>query len=109
MVEHLAAWQLAEFILGGLAEDELEDVYRHLDECGECVGWLAGVIRVAAYEGAERQESMNRSLRAKRPGPDTRTDEMQSSQSLPQGPDTSSRSRMSPLTVSVSPSYSSCS
>ncbi len=50
MGEHLAAWQIAEFILGGLDEDELEEVYRHLDECGECVGWLAGVIRVGAYE-----------------------------------------------------------
>jgi len=40
---HLAAWQIAEFILGGLDEDELEEVYRHFDECGECVRWLAGV------------------------------------------------------------------
>ena len=46
MDEHLAAWQIAEFILGGLDEDELEEVYRHFDECGECVGWLAGVVRV---------------------------------------------------------------
>ncbi len=28
---HLAAWQIAEFILGGLDEGELEDVYRHFD------------------------------------------------------------------------------
>ncbi len=50
MNEHLAAWQIAEFILGGLDDDELEEVYRHFDECGECVGWLADVIRVAGYE-----------------------------------------------------------
>ena len=50
MDEHLAAWQVAEFILGWLDDEELEEVYRHLDECGECVSWLAGVIRVAAYE-----------------------------------------------------------
>ena len=50
MDEHLAAWQLAEFILGGLDEDELEEIYRHLDVCGECVNWLAGVMPVAAYE-----------------------------------------------------------
>ena len=46
---HLESWQIAEFILGGL-DDELEEVYRHLDECGECVSWLAGVLRVEAYE-----------------------------------------------------------
>ena len=28
MDEHLAAWQIAEFILGCLDEDELEEVYR---------------------------------------------------------------------------------
>ena len=50
MDERLAVWQIAEFILGGLDEDELEEVYRHVDECGECVIWLAGVVRVAAYE-----------------------------------------------------------
>ena len=44
---HLAAWQIAEFIVGGLDEDELEEVYWHFDECGECAGWLAGVVRVA--------------------------------------------------------------
>ena len=37
MDERLAVWQIAEFILGGLDEDELEEVYRHVDECGECV------------------------------------------------------------------------
>jgi len=42
---HLAAWQIAEFILGGLDEDELEEVHRQLGECGECVGWLAGVTK----------------------------------------------------------------
>ena len=31
-------------------EDELEEAYRHFDECGECVSWLAGGVRVAAYE-----------------------------------------------------------
>jgi hypothetical protein len=31
MDEHLAAWQVAEFNLGGLEDDELETVYRHLD------------------------------------------------------------------------------
>ena len=36
--------------LGGLDADELESVYRHLDVCGECVGWLAGVMRDAARE-----------------------------------------------------------
>ena len=50
MDEHLASWQIAEFILGGLDEDELDEVYRHLDECGECVSWLAGVVRVEAAE-----------------------------------------------------------
>ena len=48
MDEHLTAWQIAEFILGDLDEDELEEVYRHFDECGECVGWLAGVNRGVA-------------------------------------------------------------
>ena len=38
MDEHLASWQVAEFTLGDLDEDELEEGYRHLDECGECVG-----------------------------------------------------------------------
>ncbi len=50
MEEHLTAGQIAEFILGRLDEGELKAVYRHFDECGECVSWLAGVIRVAAYE-----------------------------------------------------------
>ena len=48
MDEHRAAWQISEFILGGLDEDELEKVYRHFDDCGECVSWLAGVMPVAA-------------------------------------------------------------
>ena len=30
MDEHLVAWEIAEFILGGLDEDEIEEVYRHL-------------------------------------------------------------------------------
>lgn len=47
---HLEAWQIAEPILGGLDEDELEENYRHFDECGECVSWLAGVMRVASRE-----------------------------------------------------------
>ena len=38
MDEHLEAWQIAAFILGGLDEDELEEVYRHFDECVDCVG-----------------------------------------------------------------------
>ena len=50
MDEHLAEWQIAEFILGDLDEDELVEVYRHFDECGECVSWLAGVLRLAACE-----------------------------------------------------------
>jgi hypothetical protein len=50
MVEHLAAWQVAEFILGCLDEDELKAVYLHFDECGECVSCLAGVVRVEAAE-----------------------------------------------------------
>jgi hypothetical protein len=29
MDQHLAACQIADFILGGLDEDELEEVYRH--------------------------------------------------------------------------------
>ena len=42
MDEHLASWQIAEFILGGLDEDELEEVYRHLDDCGSAWGgWRA--------------------------------------------------------------------
>ena len=41
MDEHLAAWQIADFTLGYLDEDELESLYRHFDECGDCVGWLA--------------------------------------------------------------------
>ena len=45
--EHLEVWQVAEFILDGLDDDELEGVYRHFDECGECAGWLAGVVRVS--------------------------------------------------------------
>ena len=47
---HLAAWQVAEFTLGCLDEDKLKEVYRHFDACGECVGWLAGVMRVEAAE-----------------------------------------------------------
>ena len=50
MEEHLTAGQIAEFIVGGLDEDELDAAYRHFDECDECVGWLAGVMRVAAAE-----------------------------------------------------------
>lgn len=50
MDEHLAAWQIAEFIVGGLDEDELGEVYRHFDECADCVGWLGRVVRVAACE-----------------------------------------------------------
>jgi len=46
MDEHLTAGQIAEFILGGLDDNELEAVYRHFDECPECVSWLAGVVRV---------------------------------------------------------------
>ena len=46
MDEHLAAWQIAEFTLGGLDDDELEEVHPHFDECGECVSWLADLIRV---------------------------------------------------------------
>ena len=41
MGEHLASWQIAEFILGGLDEDEIEGVYRHFDECAEGVSWLS--------------------------------------------------------------------
>ena len=37
---HLAALQIAEFIVGGLDEDELDKVYWHFDECGEC--WAGG-------------------------------------------------------------------
>ncbi len=48
--EHLEVWQVAEFILGGLDDNELEAVCLHFDECEDCVEWLAGVIRVAAYE-----------------------------------------------------------
>ena len=50
MDEHLAAWQISEFTLGRLDDDEFEAVYRHFGECGECVGWLAGVVRAEAYE-----------------------------------------------------------
>ena len=50
MDEHLTAGQIAEFILGCLDEDELKAVYRHFDECGDCVEWLAGVIRLTACE-----------------------------------------------------------
>jgi len=50
MEEHLTAGQIAEFTLGCLDEDEIEGVYRHFDECGEGVSWLAGVVRVAACE-----------------------------------------------------------
>ncbi len=50
MDEHLAARQISEFILGGLDEDELEQVYRHVDVCVDCVGWLAGVIRVDFFQ-----------------------------------------------------------
>ena len=42
MDEHLAAWQLAEFILGGLDEDELEEVYRQVDVCVDCIELLGG-------------------------------------------------------------------
>jgi len=44
------AWQIAEFIEGGLDEDELEEVNRHVDVCVDCVGWLAGVVRIEAEE-----------------------------------------------------------
>ena len=50
MGEHLAAWQIEEFISGCLDEDELEEVYLHFDECGECVSWLAGVVRVDFFQ-----------------------------------------------------------
>ena len=55
MDEHLAAWQIAEFILGGLDGDELEEVYRHLDECGESwAGWRASFgLPVKARSGGE--------------------------------------------------------
>ena len=56
-MEHLAAWQIAEFIVGGLDEDELEEVYRHLDRCGECVSWLAGVIRLTSESGARGRKA----------------------------------------------------
>ena len=49
MEEHLTAEQIAEFILGRLHDDELKAVYRHFDECVDCVEWLAGVIRAEAY------------------------------------------------------------
>jgi len=63
---HLAAWQIAEFILGCLNEDELEEVYRHFAE-GECVSWLAGVVQVEASEcKAERQGLGSASLHSKR-------------------------------------------
>ena len=53
MEEHLTAGQIAEFILGGLDDDELDEVYRHVDLCGELVGG-----RVAATsESRERGES----------------------------------------------------
>jgi len=45
MDEHLAAWQIADFTLGFLDEDELKEVYRHLDVCGERGSWLAGVTK----------------------------------------------------------------
>ena len=51
MDEHLAAWQIAEFILCGLDDNELAAVCLHFDECADCVEWLAGVIRV--MPGAE--------------------------------------------------------
>jgi len=38
MDEHLAAWQISELILGCLDDDELETVYRHFDECVDCLG-----------------------------------------------------------------------
>ena len=43
MDEHLAAWQITEFILGGLDGDELDEVYRHFDDCGDCVSWLVRI------------------------------------------------------------------
>ncbi len=46
MGEHLEVWQVAEFILGGLDDNELEAVCLHFDECADCLDWLAGVIRV---------------------------------------------------------------
>ena len=48
--EHLEVWHVAEFIVDGLDDNELEEVCRYFDECEDCVEWLAGVIRVAAYE-----------------------------------------------------------
>ena len=50
MDEHLWAWQVAEFIVGCLDEDELKAVYGHFDECVDCVEWLACVIRAEACE-----------------------------------------------------------
>ena len=53
-MEHLTAWQISEFTLGNLDEDELEEVYRHFDECGECVSWLAGVSGASTNQRAAR-------------------------------------------------------
>ena len=50
MEEHVTAGQIAEFILGCLDDDELKAVYRHFDECVDCVEWLAGVIRVDFFQ-----------------------------------------------------------
>ncbi len=50
MDEHLTAGQISEFILGCLDEAELKAVYRHFDECVDCVEWLACVIRAEACE-----------------------------------------------------------
>ncbi len=51
MDEHLASWQIAEFILGFLDEDELEEVYRLFDVCEDCVGWLAGGSPLSSGRG----------------------------------------------------------
>ena len=42
MDEHLAAWQISEFILGGLDDDELGAVYRHVDACVGLRGLVGG-------------------------------------------------------------------
>ena len=53
MDEHLAAGQIAEFILGGLDEDELEEVYRHVDLCGELVGGRVAATSESRERGRE--------------------------------------------------------
>ena len=71
--EHLAVWQIEEFILGGLDDDELEAVCLHFDECADCLEWLVGGhpsrgVRVNAGRGSKKikRKEINQATQVKK-------------------------------------------